>query len=40
MVVGTPGRLIKHVDEENMYLGSVSHIILDEADTLFEAGFG
>ena len=26
--------------EGNMYLGNVSHIILDEADTLFEAGGG
>jgi superfamily II DNA/RNA helicase len=40
LVVGTPGRLIKHADEGNMYLGSVSHIVLDEADTLFDAGFG
>ena len=40
VVVGTPGRLVKHVKEGNMYLGRVTHVVLDEADTLFEAGFG
>jgi superfamily II DNA/RNA helicase len=40
VVVGTPGRLIKHVEEGNLYLSGVTHVILDEADTLFEAGFG
>jgi superfamily II DNA/RNA helicase len=40
VVIGTPGRLIKHVDQGNLFLGSVDAMVLDEADTLFEAGFG
>jgi superfamily II DNA/RNA helicase len=33
VVVGTPGRLIKHVEEGNMFLSGVTHIILDEVNT-------
>ena len=40
VVVGTPGRVIKHCEENNLFLSNVTHVILDEADTLFEAGFG
>ena len=40
VIIGTPGRLIKHVEQGNLFLGSVDAMILDEADTLFEAGFG
>ena len=40
VVVGTPGRIIKHCEEGNLFLSNVTHVILDEADTLFEAGFG
>ena len=40
VVIGTPGRLIKHVEQGNLFLGSVDAMVLDEADTLFEAGFG
>jgi len=40
VVIGTPGRLVKHVEQGNLYLGNVDAMILDEADTLFEAGFG
>jgi len=40
VVIGTPGRLIKHVEQGNLFLGGVDSMVLDEADTLFEAGFG
>ena len=40
VIIGTPGRLVKHVEQGNLFLGSVDALILDEADTLFEAGFG
>ena len=40
VVVGTPGRLIKHMEEGNLFMSAVTHVVLDEADTLFEAGFG
>ncbi|KAF3610235.1 hypothetical protein DY000_02046651 [Brassica cretica] len=32
MVVGTPGRILQHIEEGNM--------VLDEADTMFDRGFG
>ena len=40
VIIGTPGRLIKHVEQGNLFLGGVDSMVLDEADTLFEAGFG
>ena len=40
LVVGTPGRIVKHVEKGNMHMSGVAHLVLDEADTLFEAGFG
>ena len=40
VVVGTPGRLVKHIEEGNLHTSAVTHVVLDEADTLFEAGFG
>ena len=40
VVVGTPGRLVKHCEEKSLFLGSCKFVVLDEADTLFEAGFG
>ena len=40
LVVGTPGRIVKHVEKGNMHMSGVTHLVLDEADTLFEAGFG
>ena len=40
VIIGTPGRMIKHVEQGNLFLGGVDSMVLDEADTLFEAGFG
>eukprot|EP00241_Pyramimonas_parkeae_P001717 CAMPEP_0114244080 /NCGR_PEP_ID=MMETSP0058-20121206/11141_1 /TAXON_ID=36894 /ORGANISM="Pyramimonas parkeae, CCMP726" /LENGTH=500 /DNA_ID=CAMNT_0001356981 /DNA_START=420 /DNA_END=1923 /DNA_ORIENTATION=- len=40
LVVATPGRLLQHVDEGNVFLGDVRYLVLDEADTMFDAGFG
>ena len=39
IVVGTPGRLLKHREDGNFYLGSVSSIVIDETDTMLEQGF-
>eukprot|EP01018_Ginkgo_biloba_P033778 Gb_33379 [translate_table: standard] len=40
MVVGTPGRLLQHIDQGNMVYGDIKYVVLDEADTMFDRGFG
>ncbi|KAJ0240963.1 DEAD-box ATP-dependent RNA helicase 39 [Hirschfeldia incana] len=40
MVVGTPGRILQHIDEGNMVYGDIAYLVLDEADTMFDRGFG
>jgi len=39
IVVATPGRLLDLVDKNALSLGTVSHLVLDEADRLLELGF-
>ncbi|KAK2366726.1 DEAD-box ATP-dependent RNA helicase [Trifolium repens] len=40
MVVGTPGRILQHIEEGNMVYGDIQYVVLDEADTMFDRGFG
>jgi len=40
LVVATPGRLLMHVEEGNMAYGDLKYVVLDEADTMFDKGFG
>ncbi|KAK4483974.1 hypothetical protein RD792_011185 [Penstemon davidsonii] len=40
MVVGTPGRVLQHIEEGNMVYGDIKYLVLDEADTMFDHGFG
>ncbi|CAH2070725.1 unnamed protein product, partial [Thlaspi arvense] len=40
MVVGTPGRILQHIEEGNMVYGDIAYLVLDEADTMFDRGFG
>ncbi|KMT19619.1 hypothetical protein BVRB_1g012340 [Beta vulgaris subsp. vulgaris] len=40
MVVGTPGRILQHIEDGNMVYGDIKYIVLDEADTMFDRGFG
>ncbi|KAG8377272.1 hypothetical protein BUALT_Bualt08G0011000 [Buddleja alternifolia] len=40
MIVGTPGRVLQHVEEGNMVYGDIKYLVLDEADTMFDRGFG
>ncbi|KZV54499.1 DEAD-box ATP-dependent RNA helicase 39 [Dorcoceras hygrometricum] len=40
MIVGTPGRVLQHIEEGNMVYGDIKYVVLDEADTMFDRGFG
>ncbi|PSS00033.1 DEAD-box ATP-dependent RNA helicase [Actinidia chinensis var. chinensis] len=40
MVVGTPGRVLQHIEDGNMVYGDIKYLVLDEADTMFDRGFG
>ncbi|RID45798.1 hypothetical protein BRARA_I02497 [Brassica rapa] len=40
MVVGTPGSFLQHVEEGNIVYGDIAYLVLDEADTMFDRGFG
>ena len=39
IVVGTPGRVIDHLERRTLKLGGVEHLILDEADEMLNMGF-
>ena len=36
IIVGTPGRVLKHIKEENISLNCVSSLVLDEADKMLD----
>ncbi|XP_016506152.1 DEAD-box ATP-dependent RNA helicase 39 [Nicotiana tabacum] len=40
MIVGTPGRVLQHIEEGNVVYGDIRYLVLDEADTMFDRGFG
>jgi ATP-dependent RNA helicase DeaD len=39
IVVGTPGRVIDHIERRTLHLGDVLHVVLDEADRMLDIGF-
>jgi ATP-dependent RNA helicase DeaD len=39
LVVGTPGRVLDHMERHTLYLGDVFHVVLDEADRMLDIGF-
>ena len=39
IVIGTPGRIMDHLDRRTLKVGSVKIIILDEADEMLDMGF-
>lgn len=40
IVVGSPERMIQHKDKGNLYFSKVTHVIIDEVDTMLTQGFG
>eukprot|EP00048_Salpingoeca_helianthica_P012160 m.176131 g.176131 ORF g.176131 m.176131 type:complete len:802 (+) comp15337_c11_seq1:460-2865(+) len=39
VVIGTPGRIIDHIERGNLDLSKIQHIVLDEADRMLDMGF-
>ncbi|MFC3736277.1 DEAD/DEAH box helicase [Paractinoplanes deccanensis] len=39
VVVGTPGRVLDHINRETLHLGDVGMVVLDEADEMLDMGF-
>jgi ATP-independent RNA helicase DbpA len=39
IVVGTPGRVLKHLNKESLDAKGIKHLVLDEADRLLDMGF-
>lgn len=39
IVVGTPGRVIDHVERDNLDLTGIERVVLDEADEMLDMGF-
>jgi len=39
IVVGTPGRVIDHLNRKTLKLGNIEHLVLDEADEMLNMGF-
>jgi ATP-dependent RNA helicase DeaD len=39
IVVGTPGRVLDHIQRRTLYLGHIFHVVLDEADRMLDIGF-
>ena len=39
IIVGTPGRLLDHINRKNMRLDNVHTVVLDEADEMLNMGF-
>ncbi|MFP3748083.1 DEAD/DEAH box helicase, partial [Achromobacter sp. SIMBA_011] len=39
IVVGTPGRIMDHLDRGNLKLDALNTLVLDEADRMLDMGF-
>ncbi len=39
IVVGTPGRILKHLEKETLHLNAIETLVLDEADRMLDMGF-
>jgi ATP-dependent RNA helicase DeaD len=39
IIIGTPGRVLDHIERRTLYLGDIVHAVLDEADRMLDIGF-
>ena len=39
VIIGTPGRLVDHLERGSIELGELGHLVLDEADEMLDMGF-
>ena len=39
VIVGTPGRIIDHIDRGNLDVSQLKYLVLDEADQMLDMGF-
>ena len=39
MVVGTPGRVLDHLERGTLFAGGIGYLVIDEADEMFHMGF-
>ncbi len=39
IIVGTPGRILKHLEEKNLSFENINTLVLDEADRMLDMGF-
>lgn len=39
IIIGTPGRLLDHINRKTIKLDDVQHVVLDEADEMLDMGF-
>ena len=39
IIVGTPGRIIDHLDRNNLDLSTFNYVVLDETDRMLDMGF-
>ena len=39
IIIGTPGRIIDHLEHKTVFLGAVAVLVLDEADQMLDMGF-
>ena len=38
--MGTPQKIVQQAEKGHLYFGDVQYVVLDEADTMFDKGFG
>ncbi len=39
VIVGTPGRVLDHIERRTLHMGDIFHVVLDEADRMLDIGF-